>query len=621
MDKIADQSVAEIERRIRKIYSQAAAEITEDMDKYLQKFRKKDAMLRAKVLKGEITEDEYRRWKQGQVFAGDRWKARQRKASGTLLMANQKANAIVEGKRLEVFQDGANYQAYEFERDTGIGIDFDLLNEDAVERLIRDEPELLPRRELDKDKDMGWNQRIIANAVTQSILQGESMEEAARRIGRDTGITNEKAMMRYARTAVNGAENAGSLQGLREIQAMGIHVMKQWVATLDSKTRDAHQDLDGQVAELDESFESQLGPIDYPGDPSAEPGNVYNCRCTIKAYYPGYADMIGAERQRRAYEDPHSRESVVVGNMTYKEWKAAKQASEPSAGRSASLSGSTNTDGTRMPQKKPEGKQHYQGETLSMHDEAQEWADDNLAQRIQDFREGWANVSSQIEAINSFEAEIPQYLQIITEAIEREDFSSITSSDAIIHILEDGRFKTQIETGESHGYRDIRLRKRVADDMFAYGEHIDIPDTAYEVYGMLGNAPRGNMYGNCKIVLKKGNMMSRTTFTVGDSLELRQTGADPFASFVDDPRITSIGTDIFSTSIPNAPDRLKEIRLDFESIKKHGYTASGGYIELQYHGGVTTDDIDYIVIPKADINAKKIYELAKERGIKIKWRS
>ena len=193
------------------------------------------------------------------------------------------------------------------------------------------------------------------------------------------------------------------------------------------------------------------------------------------------------------------------------------------------------------------------------------------------------------------------------------------SSDAIIKILEDGRFKTQIETGASHGYLDIGKRKSATRTLFAGGESIDVKDTDYEIYGYLDKAERANMYGNCRIVLKKDNLIDRTTVTVGDSLELIATGADPTGTLANSPKIYSYG-DVFSTSVPNAPQRLAEVRKDFESIKENGHLSSGGYVELQFHGGVKATDIEYIEVSHADANAKQIADLAEKKGVKIKWK-
>ena len=49
------------------------------------------------------------------------------------------------------------------------------------------------------------------------------------------------------------------------------------------RTRHAHRLLDGQLADVDKPFGANSEIFMYPGDPEADPANVYNCRCTIAA--------------------------------------------------------------------------------------------------------------------------------------------------------------------------------------------------------------------------------------------------------------------------------------------------------------------------------------------------
>ena len=258
-------------------------------------------------------------------------------------------------------------------------------------------------------------------------------------------------------------------------------------------------------------------------------------------------------------------------------------------------------------------------DTLKMYGEAVEWSEDAYRAEMENLREGWKNVPSQIDAFDTFEKEVPKYEKALKDAVEREDFAIRTSSGDVVKILEDGRFKSQIETGASHGYLDTRRRKIATQQLFAGSEPLDVADSNYEIYGYLGDAPRAKMYGNTRIVLKKDNIIDRTTLTVGDSLELLETGADPMATLATEPQIMSYGK-VFSDSVPNAPDRLKDVQRDFASIADKGYLSDGNYVELQFHGGLSAEDIEYIEMSKSDANAQAVEKAANDRGVKIKWK-
>lgn len=315
--RAADKAQAAIEAKLRRVYRQAQKEITEKLDAFVQAFNAADKAKRTELAAGKITKRQYDTWLNAQVFARKQWKDKVQSVTTTLLQANRQANDIVEGQRRAVFGENATYQAYRLEKGLNEDLSFTVYDSATVTRLLRDEPELLPHRIVNGAKDEAWNRRKIANAVTQGIIQGEGIPDIAHRIAKQTASSDMKAMTRYARTAMTGAQNAGRMEVMHEAQDMGIKVKKKWLATLDSRTRDAHADLDGQIRDVDEPFDSELGPIMYPGDPAADPANVYNCRCTMTYVYPEYKPKGRGERRENTSGD-------VIGDMTYSEWKAAK---------------------------------------------------------------------------------------------------------------------------------------------------------------------------------------------------------------------------------------------------------------------------------------------------------
>jgi len=58
---------------------------------------------------------------------------------------------------------------------------------------------------------------------------------------------------------------------------------KKWISRHDSKTRPTHLAVDGQVIGIAESFVVGGAALLYPGDPSAPPEEVDNCRCVLVA--------------------------------------------------------------------------------------------------------------------------------------------------------------------------------------------------------------------------------------------------------------------------------------------------------------------------------------------------
>lgn len=317
-EKAADKAQKAIEKRLRAVYQSAYSELKEEFANFVERSRKADESKRKQKEAGLISEEDYKDWLAGQEFIGKQWKAKMDHASDILLRANQEAMNIINNEKMDVFAENANFAAYELEKEANLAFGFGIYDADAVGRLLREQPELLPRKVVNGRKDKAWNQRKIANCVAQGIIQGNSIEKIANRIAKQTSSSNFKAMTRYARTAVTGAQNAGRLETMHRAQGMGIRVKKKWLATLDKRTRDSHARLDGQVQEVDKPFESIYGKIRYPGDPEAHPGDVYNCRCTLEYVYPDFADL--AENVER-YDQENGE---VIDDMTYSEWKEWK---------------------------------------------------------------------------------------------------------------------------------------------------------------------------------------------------------------------------------------------------------------------------------------------------------
>lgn len=327
--KITDKAISETEKKLRKIYNEAAVQLRKNMISFRERFAKKQAEMMAKLEAGEIDKATYESWLRGQVFIGRQWAQKADQASRIMTDANKEAAKLVKKGRLNVFAENYNYTAYELEKRIGSSFqNFNVYNEKAVEKLIRKKPKMLPEWKIDEKKDYKWNRQKVENSITQGIIQGKRIDEITDDLVGKLCTTNDNKMNMFARTAMTGAQNAGRQKQMEDAEEEGIRVKKRWVATLDNRTREAHGDLDGQEVPVDQPFvvdwDGETYEIDYPGDPNADACMVYNCRCTMIEVYEG----IDRKSVRRAYEDEDEeghRESYTVEDMTYNEWKEWKE--------------------------------------------------------------------------------------------------------------------------------------------------------------------------------------------------------------------------------------------------------------------------------------------------------
>lgn len=308
----------QLAKEIKRVYEQAAKETQKKLADFIKGHRVRNQKMLQYVRDGVLSESDYQHWLKGQVFQEKQWKEKVKDVTQIYLDADKKAHDLVNGTAEDVFVDVANHTAYDIEKDFKGGVSFNIYDERTVERLLRDDPQVLPKWKINEPKDYIWNQKRVQNSVLQGIIQGESIAEIGQRLTTELATSNEKKMRLFARTAMTGAQNAGRIQRLRETESMGIEVRKKWLATLDSRTRDAHRDLDGQERKVNENFESDDGEIAYPGDPTAPARLVYNCRCTLTYVYPQYQHL----QQNHQRYDQENKE--LIQYKTYRQWKRWK---------------------------------------------------------------------------------------------------------------------------------------------------------------------------------------------------------------------------------------------------------------------------------------------------------
>ena len=279
--EFADEAVAKLERKFRKIYKQAEKDIEKKMKDFVEENKVQEEQWEEKVKNGKATQKQFDEWKKSQLYVGESWEAQRKSIAYTLANSNDIANNLVNGESIDVFTYAENYTAYEFENGFGVNLSFDVYDKKTVMRLLKDDPDILPLKKLDKLKDVRWNMKNIRSQVLQGILQGESIDKIARRLATIIPNRNENQMKLHARTAITSAQNGGRMERYREAEDLGIKFKKVWLATHDGRARELHLDLDGQAVDPEEPFEIDGYEIMYPGDPWAEPEMVYNCRCTM----------------------------------------------------------------------------------------------------------------------------------------------------------------------------------------------------------------------------------------------------------------------------------------------------------------------------------------------------
>lgn len=310
------QQIIRLEAKVRRVYEDALSSANDKYAEFTAKFLIKDEIHRAELKAGKITKVDYRDWLKGQVFQRERLEAQIDDLARTMTNANKLAAQIINDATPEAFAYNANWAAFKIEQAGNANMGFGLYDAATVKRLIRDEPSLLPPSRVDIPRDLQWNTKKIIAQINQGIILGEDLKTIAKRL-RTVTTANANMSLTHARTAMTGAQNAGRIETYHRAEKMGIRLEKEWLATLDSRTRDTHGRLDGQHIPVDDVFKVENYEIRYPGDPTAHPAMVYNCRCTLISRLLDYP----AQNAKRRDESPDRK---PIKDMTFKEWQGMK---------------------------------------------------------------------------------------------------------------------------------------------------------------------------------------------------------------------------------------------------------------------------------------------------------
>tara|TARA_Y100001963_G_scaffold65896_1_gene91740 strand:- start:4544 stop:6328 length:1785 start_codon:yes stop_codon:yes gene_type:complete len=178
-------------------------------------------------------------------------------------------------------------------------------------------------------------------------------------------------------------------------------------------------------------------------------------------------------------------------------------------------------------------------------------------------------------------------------------------------ILKDGRFKSQFETESSGGTYSPRIRADYETKAFKYNENLNPKDRP--IYGYASPTKEGvyknprdpkstfdpvSMYGRIRIRLKD-RARNRATITFDDSL-----GSIDY--LLPSPMNNASQKSLFLT---------KDISGMMDSLETQDVDNSR-YVEMQVHGGVTTDDISKVFFPADFDVTPELKEQLKKKGIK-----
>lgn len=169
-------------------------------------------------------------------------------------------------------------------------VTFNILNQDVVDRLIRDGDIVVPKKKIDVPKDQRWNKKQMTSKILQGIQNGDSVQQMSQAMTSVIG-NNINSAIRNTRTMTTSAENHGRLDSYKNLSDQGVVMKKEWEATPDDRTRPSHVDIDGEEQDIDKPFSNGCM---FPGDGRGPAEEVWMCRCAMGSHIIGFQKKDGS---------------------------------------------------------------------------------------------------------------------------------------------------------------------------------------------------------------------------------------------------------------------------------------------------------------------------------------
>ncbi|WP_197478866.1 phage portal protein [Anoxybacillus sp. B7M1] len=110
-----------------------------------------------------------------------------------------------------------------------------------------------------------FTKELLKHVIGEGVAKGESLLKIAKRIENVyTGDFDKNRSITIARTEVISASNYGNHMGAK---ATGLPLEKEWIAVLDSRTRDDHAETNGQVRDMEDYYDIGGEKAMYPRRP------------------------------------------------------------------------------------------------------------------------------------------------------------------------------------------------------------------------------------------------------------------------------------------------------------------------------------------------------------------
>jgi len=227
---------------------------------------------------------------------------------GIMKPAEKAALKIIDKLRPEEYGEAFFRTAWAVDNATGVGLKWGPLNKDTVIANLDN-----PFYTSAKESILVNTVPQFRNAINKGLALGESYPQMMADIKKVVNGKNYE-IMRVLVTELHNSQEAGTADSYDTALEQGVNGKVVWIATLDDRTRETHQQMDGVERDEDGMFRGAVGETPYPGWEGMEAAERIACRCDIRFEIEGFEPTV-----RR------SREDGILPSQNYDTWIKDKQ--------------------------------------------------------------------------------------------------------------------------------------------------------------------------------------------------------------------------------------------------------------------------------------------------------
>ena len=493
----------------------------------------------------------------------------------------------------DLMKDSYYKATFDLQQQTGLAYSFSDLPETEIKRL-----------QAFKWTGEGYSDRIWSNTgalassvkdeLLVSLMTGRSVRDTSQAIAERFEVSKGKAR-RLVRTESAFFHNQMELLSYEDADI----TKYKFVAVLDKRTSHICQEHDNKVYETKDAVPG----VNYP------PLHPW-CRSTTIAYDE---DADYSKLERRARNPETGKTELVPADMSYKEWY------DKHAGKKKRTKAPKKAKRTQTPTKPKETPKKVDPIDVFMNSFS-EGLDSNI-KTLKNFElnsTSWYN--DRIKEYIPFE-DIRLASENLKEILENSEPSMRFKSENVDKLLETDRFLNQFETGTSGGSLSPNDRRRATRQLFGSEDDL-FKKRDYEKYGYFGNKDfyedfayndkiigGTDQYGDVIVRFSKDKVMSRTTFTINNSL-----GPASWGQIVADNPISPHLVGIDESYLMDHIDILKRGKIKSPEALVDELRVR--YIEAQFHGDLGLSDVSSVCFTTKPPTNKQILAF-RSKGIDV----